>query len=186
MIQAGTSYQYMGWAFDLMEEGDPTIDLGPLYTTVGIILGADLSALNGIIGATQQSACFENMLLRFFIKLGAADAPGASAEVDANCEVPAGTGNAGGSTVYRLREGIERFLITDINNPAASSKGQSELFVAWDHASTVVSGYNHIPGGSNVLYLDGHVDFIRYPGEAPINALAAGLTGGLFTFFDVT
>jgi prepilin-type processing-associated H-X9-DG protein len=24
-------------------------------------------------------------------------------------------------------------------------------------------GFNHIPGGSNVLYMDGHVKFIRYP-----------------------
>jgi prepilin-type N-terminal cleavage/methylation domain-containing protein/prepilin-type processing-associated H-X9-DG protein len=184
--QAGTSYTYLSWAFDLTEDDDPTIDLGPLYTIVGIILGADLSALNGIIGPTQQSVCFNDMLLRWFTKLGAADAIGGSAEVDKDCTVPAGTGNGGGSTVYRLREGIERFLITDINNPAASAIGQSELHVAWDLTSTVVSGYNHIPGGSNVLYLDGHVDFIRYPGKAPVNEIGASLTGGLFTFFDVT
>ncbi len=29
--------------------------------------------------------------------------------------------------------------------------------------------FNHVPGGSNVLYLDGHVDFVRYPDEWPIN-----------------
>lgn len=23
--------------------------------------------------------------------------------------------------------------------------------------------YNHVPGGSNVLYLDGHVEFVRFP-----------------------
>jgi hypothetical protein len=40
---------------------------------------------------------------------------------------PIGNGNT--DTIYRLREGIERFLITDINNPAASSKAQSEIFV---------------------------------------------------------
>jgi len=27
---------------------------------------------------------------------------------------------------------------------------------------------NHIPGGCNVLYMDGHVAFIRYPGEWPV------------------
>ena len=37
-----------------------------------------------------------------------------------------------GQTVYRLREGIERFLITDINNPAASTQAQSEIVVMWD------------------------------------------------------
>ena len=36
------------------------------------------------------------------------------------------------TTIYRLREGIERFFITDINNPAASAQAQSEVPVLWD------------------------------------------------------
>jgi len=32
-------------------------------------------------------------------------------------------------TLYRLREGIERFFITDINNPAASAVAQSDIWV---------------------------------------------------------
>lgn len=80
----------------------------------------------------------------------------------------------GERTVYRLREGIERFLITDINNPAASSKAQSELAVAWDWYRSMPSGgyqafLNHVPGGSNVLYQDGHVEFVKYPGKLPIS-----------------
>jgi len=63
---------------------------------------------------------------------------------------------------YRLREGIERFFVTDINNPAASSMAQSELAIMWDVTSTDVNVFNHIPGGSNVLYLAGHVEFLRY------------------------
>ena len=63
---------------------------------------------------------------------------------------------------YRLREGIERFFITDINNPAASALAQSELAIMWDVTSTDVNVFNHIPGGSNVLYMDGHVEFIKY------------------------
>jgi len=71
-------------------------------------------------------------------------------------------------TVYRLREGIERFFITDINNPAGSAQAQSELAVMWDTIATVTWNFNHIPGGSNVLYMDGHVEFVRFPGELPI------------------
>jgi prepilin-type N-terminal cleavage/methylation domain-containing protein/prepilin-type processing-associated H-X9-DG protein len=74
--------------------------------------------------------------------------------------------------VYRLREGIERFLITDINNPAASAQAQSELAVMWDVSATDASLFNHVPGGSNVLYMDGHVAFVRWipnPG-APADA----------------
>lgn len=70
--------------------------------------------------------------------------------------------------VPRLKEGIERFFITDINNAAASSKAQSEIAVMFDFTSTVPSDFNHIPGGSNVLYLDGHVTFEKYPGDFPV------------------
>jgi prepilin-type N-terminal cleavage/methylation domain-containing protein/prepilin-type processing-associated H-X9-DG protein len=71
-------------------------------------------------------------------------------------------------TALHLREGIERFLITDINSPAGSAKAQSEIPVLWDHASTQdgapdPTDFNHIPGGSNILYLDGHVGYVRYP-----------------------
>ena len=90
--------------------------------------------------------------------------------IDSNAPMP------DGGTVYRLREGIERFMITDINNPAGSASAQSELAVMWDSAHTIygsdnvlTSEFNHIPGGSNVLYMDGHVSFIKYPGEFPVH-----------------
>jgi prepilin-type N-terminal cleavage/methylation domain-containing protein/prepilin-type processing-associated H-X9-DG protein len=76
-----------------------------------------------------------------------------------------GYGNAGGNTVYRLKEGIERFMITDINNPAASSMAQSTVEIMSDVFATKADMFNHVPGGSNVLFLDGHVQFLRYPQE---------------------
>ena len=94
---------------------------------------------------------------------------------DVDTEV-AGAGNGGGTTIYRLREGIERFLITDINNPAASASAQSEIFVMPDAVCIKPSDFNHVPGGSNVLYMDGHVEFIKYPGPAPVNIGVAILT----------
>jgi len=68
-------------------------------------------------------------------------------------------------TLYRFREGIERFFITDINNPASSALAQSELSLMWDEVSVQASGFNHVPGGCNVLFMDGHVAFIRYPSD---------------------
>ena len=90
----------------------------------------------------------------------------------------------GETTLYRLREGIERFFITDINNPAGSSMAQSELAAYWDVLSTNIQDFNHIPGGSNVLYMDGHVEFVKWPSEdfpvnwymATIAVVAAGST----------
>jgi len=84
-----------------------------------------------------------------------------------------------GIRLYRFREGIERFFITDINNPAASSLAQSSVPVMWDVLSRNPGGglgsnqFNHAPGGCNVLYFDGHVAFVRYPSEYPVDAYLA-------------
>ncbi len=87
---------------------------------------------------------------------------------------PVPTGSANSDTLYRLREGIERFFITDINNPAAGALAQSTLPVSWDtfgfdsDNTGGISVFNHVPGGCNVLYMDGHVAFIRFPTQFPI------------------
>jgi prepilin-type processing-associated H-X9-DG protein len=82
-------------------------------------------------------------------------------------DVPYGNGHSPYGTIYRLKEGIERFAITDINNPAGSAMAQSDLAVMWDSTWTdySISTFNHVPGGANVLYMDGHVEFMRYPNE---------------------
>jgi prepilin-type N-terminal cleavage/methylation domain-containing protein/prepilin-type processing-associated H-X9-DG protein len=69
---------------------------------------------------------------------------------------------------FRLREGIERFFITDINNPASSSQAQSELVTMHDAISDEPQHFNHIPGGANVLFMDGHVEFIKWVAGAEI------------------
>ena len=77
---------------------------------------------------------------------------------------------AGDTTFYRLREGIERFFITDINNPAASAQAQSNVWVMNDDLNGGRPDLmNHIPGGGNVLYMDGHVSFVKYPSETPFS-----------------
>ena len=73
----------------------------------------------------------------------------------------------------RLREGVERFMITDINNPGGSAEVQSTIPVMWDWPDNHQQGW-----GGNVLYMDGHVEWQPYPGEFPmtetcINTLAA-------------
>lgn len=78
----------------------------------------------------------------------------------------------GYDSALRLSEGVERFFITDINNAGASSVAQSELVVMYDGVTDNGIDFNHIPGGSNVLYMDGHVSFIKYEsteGTFPLN-----------------
>ncbi len=76
-------------------------------------------------------------------------------------------GNPQGRTLFKIREGVERFLITDINNPAGSATSQSAIPVMFDTVSggsfnpDKITTFNHIPGGMNVLYLDGHVSFVK-------------------------
>lgn len=73
----------------------------------------------------------------------------------------------------RLRMGIERFLITDINNPSASNKAASEIPIMWDEIAVYgqASTFNHVPGGGNCLYMDGHVEFLRWPSKFPADIL---------------
>jgi len=86
----------------------------------------------------------------------------------------AGTQAAGGDTLYRLREGIERFLIADINNPSASTATQSMIPVMWDHLTPQITGSCHVPAGMNVLYMDGHVAWAAYPSPEPWMATIQG------------
>jgi prepilin-type N-terminal cleavage/methylation domain-containing protein/prepilin-type processing-associated H-X9-DG protein len=108
--------------------------------------------------------------------------PGADQDVDLSKRTPGpGYGTGGGNIVYRLKEGAERFLITDINNAGSSNASQSSIFVMMDDVATVSSMFNHVPGGCNVLYMDGHVEFQKYEehGKGPVNGPVAML-GGLF------
>jgi len=94
-------------------------------------------------------------------------------------------GTAGGDKLLRMREGIERFLITDINNAGASSKAQSQVPVMWDlilapitgdvgaNFTNAAAGFNHVPGGSNVLYMDGHAEFLKYKSRFPLSVYAS-------------
>lgn len=78
-------------------------------------------------------------------------------------QVPEGQGNGGSSVIYRLREGVERFLIEDIHQPSAYM--QSRIPVFMDRPS-LVNGelvFNHVPQGGNVAFMDGHVEWISYP-----------------------
>jgi len=86
-------------------------------------------------------------------------------------------------TQHLLREGIERFTITDINNPAGSSNAQSSVVVMLDESRAYGSGggglggdgrFHHAPGGMNILFMDGHVEFgkLRTPGLWPVGEFA--------------
>jgi|GEM_PF-685774 len=77
-------------------------------------------------------------------------------------------------TFYRLREGIERFFITDINNPAASAMAQAEVPVMFETVQDrETRGLLQKEPGYNVMYMDGHVEFIRYEEKFPATETVA-------------
>jgi prepilin-type N-terminal cleavage/methylation domain-containing protein/prepilin-type processing-associated H-X9-DG protein len=145
------SYEYFGWAFvpsHIVTGGESETVLNTMPFDTGLFNWDTLNAfVNAIADAPTQFA---------------AD-PKSTYEDDLS---------AGDTTVYRLREGIERFFISDINNPASSAKAQSELAVLWDsvwgpNESVGYAMFNHVPGGGNVLFMDGHVEFQKYPSAWP-------------------
>ena len=109
-------------------------------------------------------------------------------------------GNAGTDTIYRLKNGIERFMITDINSPGATAMAMSSIPVMWDiiGSNAIVDlpagwykdegavSFNHIPGGTNILYMDGHVEFSKYESanDVPTSRLAAAIGFNWSSFDD--
>ncbi len=89
--------------------------------------------------------------------------------ISGNYDDDLGWGGTFGGTLYRIREGVERYFITDINRPAGSARGQSSVAIMYDLASSTAGEFNHVPGGSNVLFMDGSVRFVRYPSDFPVS-----------------
>ena len=169
-------YGYTGYIWDAVDNDDPTSATGPLT-----------GALFGVVGTgpAQALAWIESIVAGVagpytLIAGGSLDPKNFAAfnaVTEGDISVPSGRGTSGGSSVLHLREGIERFMITDINNPAASARAQSEIFIMWDRISTLPADFNHVPGGSNILFMDGHVEFSKYPADkAPVQ--------GNFAAFD--
>ena len=167
------NYIYLGYLLDRVEDTDPQMKVFEIGG-FGISQEEVPRQLAGLISIGIR---------RLMRPGGAIGSDRASAFNDMVFESPyaqyAGDGNAGGDVIYRLREGIERFLITNINDPAASAQAQSDLFIMSDKVSTFPDGFNHVPGGANVLYMDGHVDFLRYPRVAPASRGFATMYGVL-------
>lgn len=170
------SYAYFGWAMDAsyylapgIDENDPNFPVGPDAISTHFDTGFSSSLITSvlpILGVSGQSTpqAFKTAM----------DA------LDNDLKI-AGHSTRGDFTIYRLREGVERFFITDINNPGASAQSQSSITVQYDIATSMVENFNHIPGGSNVLYMDGHVEFVRYPTKHPVNRAFISLIDTVMT-----
>ncbi|MGC8845488.1 MAG: type II secretion system protein [Candidatus Hydrogenedens sp.] len=193
------SYAYFGWLFDHLK---PIASLTYFNITLLLLAGGAnfdplvpapiqfFGALDALVGE------FPNDVARY---INNSDPTALMKVMDHDSDlrkaspICIGYGNGGGNIVYRLREGIERFLLTDVNNPASSNSAQSSVWIMLDTLATPNAReplFNHIPGGCNVLYMDGHVEFIRYisdpdlydqdvPGTEPVVSVVANLVTAL-------
>ena len=157
------SYVYLGWAVRpidyLIGDTDDNMEDPELGRDVSFMMAAVIASV--LLDETDHNEAFHEDLPEF---------PHES---------------RGPVSIPRIREGIERFFITDINNPAAASEAQSTIVVMYDHIGPPLSSggyntFNHVPGGCQVLYMDGHVDFVRYPTEYPASRVWAWIA----TFID--
>ena len=168
---ADASYAYMGWVLDRLENRPGYYCMLSEFDFLGLTIG-----LLGVVDVEvpiQGAKSLELAAQRFLegnLNVVNEDVGPCVHDGD-NC------GNGGGTTIYHLREGVERFLINDIADPAESARAQSEIPVMLDALSTTAEYFNHVPAGCNVLFLDGHVRFVKYPGEPPVTEQMAALQG---------
>jgi len=181
------SYAYFGWFFDRLS--DDSNKNGQAFASevefLLTVLGAELPPE---AGSQKVPAQFIGWLKALTFAVAAvADLPTANeqalaianfdydlSKVDPNY---LGEGNGGGNIVFRLKKGIERLITTDINNPEAIALAQSKIWVMLDMFSVYTDTFNHTPNGCNILYLDGHVQFEKYPNDQPLSRGFATLLG---------
>ncbi|MDQ1256251.1 MAG: hypothetical protein QG656_847 [Candidatus Hydrogenedentes bacterium] len=169
------SYGYLGWAFDQGEDTDPSMPFGPGDPLVGLIQAI------GYGGTISGTAPVPTQLYAAITGLMIACAPAFASNVpyamnlvvDKDIAIPSqwqgqGVGLGGTEYIFRLSEGIERQIVVDVTNAGATATSQSEMWIMWDNIATDVTSFNHLPGGSNVLFMDGHVEFLKYPSRCPI------------------
>ena len=121
---------------------------------------------------TEEQGIFLMDELAYRMYMGLTDFMKDSIQVDL-VRTPAaeGRGPGGGNTYYRLGKGVGRYFIQDINNAGSTVLSDSSLAVMFDAVSEQgLAKFNHLPQGGNVLFMDGHTEFVSYKQS---NALAA-------------
>jgi prepilin-type N-terminal cleavage/methylation domain-containing protein/prepilin-type processing-associated H-X9-DG protein len=164
------SYFYLGWIID--QAAAENVDMGLVDSEfagqmVSMQVAAAFMVMDGVPNDDPET---RNAMINEDIDLSSDDIMSGALE-------GGGFGTAGSDLILRLKEGIERFLITDINNAAGSAKAQSSIPIMSDMAATNVALFNHVPGGINQLYMDGHVEFLKYPGKDFASASFARVVG---------
>ena len=158
-VTGAVPYSYLGWALDADTNLDSLVSMNMTPLQANIMAKAEEWGYSAMAAMTMGGSTDTERARR-------------AADSDWAFEMPMN----GRDLAYRLREGVERFFITDVNDPAATQSAQSMLAILWDAIAPGPRMFNHIPGGANVLYLDGHADFVLWrEGAGPFPVNNAGL-----------
>ncbi len=171
----GRGYIYLGWVLDKTDDSDPTENVRQIFS---ILPGFDQMLVDDVREEFMPKQCSAllqaagSKVLKAYL-FGDLSNPSTSFRIaDSNFELtsadakPLGNGTSG--SIYRLREGVERLCLPGSTGNAEET-AQSRIWVMCDRISTSAVDFNHVPAGANVLYMDGHVAFVRYPGAAPVS-----------------
>lgn len=181
------SYVYLGWAFDRLgvEPAQRMNDFPILNEMVQEPLPPEIRNIETVY-VTPQFAGGMEALFSSLLEGGNKAVPGQYLlhVADSDLTVMEQLGNNGGDTIRRLGKGVERFLVTDQHDTNAVKQCASRVGTMMDAygGNGYMMYFNHMPGGANVLYMDGHVDFVRYGGspvglDIDVNATAPVLPG---------
>lgn len=180
-LAVGASYLYFGYALDKLDEGSIPGSLwnldpfyyneangqylsGQMFVIASMLYG--LRFTNGpMIAGEADPVAYENNKQ---VVGGNISLEGELITQVANSySIPTATfitlGTGGGKILYRLRQGLGQMLVTDISNDTEARGSESLIPVMFDMVSTDTYRFNHVPGGANVLYMDGHVEWEKYP-----------------------
>jgi hypothetical protein len=136
--KADKSYAYFGWVLNSSVAPDEFVAASnyPILNTVASLTsGSPLpdTELVPIGFAASLSHLGNRIIAPYMSHNGYALMAIADEDIDISGEFGGpGHGNGGGNIVHRLSEGIERFMITDINNPGANAEAQSAITVMMD------------------------------------------------------
>jgi prepilin-type N-terminal cleavage/methylation domain-containing protein/prepilin-type processing-associated H-X9-DG protein len=178
------SYFYVHWLMDiekhLMVAGqDPNDGALKSLDVAGAIGGGyiDAAILDALTGALTNGANTIPGRIAALVGAGQDHYPAFDTDITMS-SYTAIPSTAQNNQLLRLREGIERFMVTDINNAAGSAQAQSDIQIFADEVNKEAKHFSHVPGGANVLYMDGHVEWIKYPGEGFVSTAWAVVLGG--------
>lgn len=178
LLSLGVSYTYTGYITSSSSQ------LRDVFIS-RVLIAVDESASGNAVfvsAADMEAQGCPRKLFAAYGSLGETDIPGDPAlqagfgqQDDSGMPLPEG--------YQRLRIGAERFLIENLDRPSESARAASAIplvFDTWAAEVPLFGGtkrFNHIPSGSNVLFLDGHVSFVKLGTSFPVADSPEGTYG---------